>query len=87
MTGTLSPDATGTYDYQGLLGGFNFWTRAGGFMIAVDPNENIWRLSDNGPTPQQGVDNIWDGPAEGSSPLDDYGPVAPATGVATVAVA
>lgn len=45
ITGTLSPNATGTYTYLGTYLGYDFWRREdGAYVLFHDPTTSVWLL-------------------------------------------
>ena len=86
VTGVLDPDVTGTYTYVGLYDGYGYWAKATNAYLFVDTAQGVWVLAEYLAPVDPGVEAFWGGPVMAvASPVDDYSPVAPATGDATVA--
>lgn len=87
VTGTLNPNATGTYVLTGKLNGYNFYTNIdgdGGFFLYHD-GATAWHIYDF--ASGTGGANHWDRSSTSQSPVGTYTAAGTATGTATVAAA
>jgi len=87
VSGTLSPDASGLYEPDGVVQLHTCWKHPTcAYWLAYDPSYSTYYLSDVRDPHVGSPSAVWGADSTREDPRGTYTPVAGATGTATVSV-